>query len=276
MRLSQEQIDRYHDLGFLLIESAFDAAELRELRDAFLRDREVPGEHRVMEDGGQAVRAVYASHLRQPSYAALVRSPQLLEPTHQLLGTEVHVYQLKVNAKPQFAGAGWAWHQDYMAWKIADALPAPRLLNVAVFLDDITEFNGPIIVLPGTHRLGLVQGGAATSGSGQHLDPDEIAITPDQMVSLAAEHGMQSVKGPAGSVAFFSPEIVHGSAQNVSPMARVIAIVTYNDVANQSPVGWDRRPEYLVGRDPRPLEVGSGVITSHAREELLPARSARS
>ena len=265
MRLTSEQIDGYHRKGFLLIESVFSADEVRELRNAFRRDREIPGEHRVLEDDGRSVRAVYASHVRQPSFAVLVRSPRLLEPARQLLGQDLYVYQFKINAKSRFAGAGWAWHQDYAAWKIADGLRAPRLLNATVFLDDITEFNGPIVFLPGTHLRGLVRDDRTSSAAEQHLDPNDIALPPDRMVALADEYGMESAKGPAGSVAFFGPEIVHGSAQNVSPSPRAVVFVTYNDVANQPPPDRRPRPEYLVGRDTRPLELGPDLALAGAR-----------
>jgi ectoine hydroxylase len=44
--------------------------------------------------------------------------------------------------KHAFGGESWAWHQDYVVWKAADNLPQPRVVNVAVFLDEVNEFNG--------------------------------------------------------------------------------------------------------------------------------------
>ncbi len=254
MRLSDQQVTEFRDRGFLLLPSVFSDGEVEDMRRGFDADRETPGEHRVLEDDGTTVRAVYASHVRQPALDSMVRSGRVLEPVHQLLDDQVYVYQFKINAKTPFAGAGWAWHQDFAAWRAADGLRRPDLLNVAVFLDDITEFNGPVIFLPGSHRRGLV-GPRDHDATGGHLDPDDIAITPAIMRDMVAEHGMESVKGPAGSVAIFGPEIVHGSAPNVSPSPRALAIVTYNDVTNVPPPSEHPRPEYLVGRDTRPVEI---------------------
>ncbi|WP_406863819.1 phytanoyl-CoA dioxygenase family protein [Streptomyces sp. HUAS MG47] len=261
MLLSEEQVGTYREQGFLVLDSLFAPDEVEALCDAFRRDGEIPGEHRIVEEDGRAVRAVYASHQRQSEFAALVRHPRVLGPVRQLLDAEVYVYQFKINAKPAMGGGGWAWHQDFAAWRVADNLRAPRLVNVGVFLDDVTEFNGPVIFVPGSHRDGLVSSARRhdTARSEQHLDPDDIALRPSDMVSLAAQHGMTSPKGKAGSVVFFDPEIVHGSAPNMSPYDRRLLILTYNDVTNEPrPLG-EPRPDYVVCRDTTPLQVLDGT-----------------
>ncbi|WP_407552381.1 phytanoyl-CoA dioxygenase family protein [Streptomyces sp. Pv4-95] len=256
MRLTQSQVDQYHDNGFLMLESLLDAREVESLRAAFARDSGVPGPQVVTEEGGTEVRAVYSSHQRQPEYAGLVRDPRILAPVQQLLTDDVYIYQFKINAKPAFGGDKWAWHQDYLAWRLADGLPAPRQVNIGVFLDDVTEFNGPVIFLPGSHRGGLVREGRADAAkSDQHLDPDDISLTPEQLAEHVDRHGMTSPKGPAGSVVLFSPEIVHGSAPNMSPFARRLLIATYNDTANLPRPAGDPRPDYVVCRDTEPLRV---------------------
>ena len=55
----------------------------------------------------------------------MVRDARILGPVKQLLVDQVYVYQFKINAKPAFGGESWVWHQDYIAWKICDNLPAP-------------------------------------------------------------------------------------------------------------------------------------------------------
>ncbi|WP_340384765.1 phytanoyl-CoA dioxygenase family protein [Streptomyces sp. SS7] len=263
MRLTDEQVRRYRERGFLLVESVFDAAEVDAVREAFLRDTRVPGEQRILEEKGDTVRAVYSSHRRQPEFAALIRNGRLLEPVRRLLGQDVYLFQLKVNAKPPFTGEQWAWHQDYLAWRLADNLPEPRLVNVGVFLDDVTEFNGPVIFVPGSHRGGLLGDGRRHSTkSVQHLDPDDISLTHAQLADLVSRYGMESPKGPAGSVVFFDPEIVHGSAPNMSPFPRKLLIATYNLVGNEPRPTGKPRPDYLICRDNRPLQVSDAPLVT--------------
>ncbi|MFC5720650.1 phytanoyl-CoA dioxygenase family protein [Streptomyces gamaensis] len=265
MLLSKEQLDRYREDGFLLVESALDEREVTALRDAFARDCEVPGPQRVVEEDGTRVRAVYASHQRQPEFAGLTRDARVLQPVRQLLTDDVYVYQFKINAKPAFGGERWSWHQDYVAWRVADALPAPRQVNVGVLLDDVNEFNGPVIFVPGSHRAGLVRDDRSDAArSEQHLDPDDIALSPEQLEAMVSSHGMTSPKGPAGSLVFFSPEIVHGSAPNMSPFPRRLLLMTYNDTANLPSWAGEPRPEYVVCRDTTPLRPLDGPFLDRA------------
>lgn len=125
MRLNQGQVDDYRSNGFLLLESLLDQREVESLRSAFERDSMIPGPQVVTEEGGTEVRAVYSSHQRQPEYARLIRDPRILCPVQQLLSSDVYIYQFKINAKSAFGGDKWAWHQDYLAWRLADGLPAP-------------------------------------------------------------------------------------------------------------------------------------------------------
>jgi ectoine hydroxylase len=253
MYLTPQEIAHYHSDGMLVVPALFTPDEVRVLQNSYERDALIPGAHRITEDNGDDVRAVYGSHQRQPEFAALVRSARLLEPARQLLAADVYVYQVKINAKPAFKGDSWSWHQDFGAWQIADELAAPNLVNVAVFLDDVDEFNGPVIFLPGSQAEGLIRKNrSADHRSEQHLDPEDIALTPADLRRLQCS--MVSPKGPAGSVVFFHPEIVHGSAANMSPQPRRLLIVTYNDAANL-PRAAVPRPDYLVGRDTRPLQV---------------------
>ncbi|MFB8104949.1 MULTISPECIES: phytanoyl-CoA dioxygenase family protein [Streptomyces] len=270
MQLSQEQVRHFRTHGYLILDQLFSPEEAVAFQEAFRRDSRIPGEHRVLEQDGEEVRAVYASHVRQSEFAGLIRSPRVLGPVRQLLDSEAYIYQFKINSKAPFAGAGWSWHQDFAAWQMADNLAAPRLVNVGVFLDDVTEFNGPVIFCPGSHRDGLVKKGrtAASAASDQHVDPEDISLTAADMTALVDRHGLISAKGPAGSVVLFDPEIVHGSASNMAPFPRRLLIVTYNDVTNVPvPLG-EPRPAYVVGRDTAPLEM-SGQETATTMEVLV-------
>lgn len=254
--LTDEEISTYQRDGVLVLPDLFSLGEIELLRAAFERDAVIPGDQRVTEPDSTQVRAVYASHMRQPEYAMLVRLPRVLKIAQQLIGPEIYLYQMKTNAKPPFGGGGWAWHQDYGAWKIADNIPGPHLINIVVFLDDVNRFNGPIVFVPGSHTDGLVRGDRARRPrSAQHLDPNDIALSPPEIDTLIKKHGMLSPTGRAGSVVLFHPEIVHGSEDNMSPSPRRVAILTYNQIHNEPrPLG-EPRPEYLVCRDVRPIDI---------------------
>ena len=66
------------------------------------------------------------------------------------------MHQFKINGKMAFDGDVWQWHQDYGTWKNDDQMPEARAMNVAIFLDEVNEFNGPLMFIPGSHKLGVL------------------------------------------------------------------------------------------------------------------------
>ncbi|MGW3207773.1 phytanoyl-CoA dioxygenase family protein [Streptomyces sp. NPDC001135] len=254
MKLSEEMLAQYHRDGFVLVPEVFSQAELASIKSALAEDVTVKGPHLITEDDGETMRAVYASHTRHPLFRDLVSSERLLGPAMQLVDQDLYVHQFKVNTKRPFGGESWAWHQDYPVWRDADRMPQPRAVNAAVFLDDVTEFNGPVVFLRGSHRLGS-EASRRQQGheAAEHIDPHDYMLSAEDLSRLVGVHEMTSPKGPAGTVVFFSTEIVHGSAPNISPFPRDLLITTYNASSNAPrPLG-EPRPEYLVGRDTTPL-----------------------
>ncbi|MEM7132648.1 MAG: phytanoyl-CoA dioxygenase family protein [Chloroflexota bacterium] len=266
MKLSKEQIEFYHEEGYLLIQNLFSQPEVELLRAQLPMTYAEDSPGTVFEEGTDVVRMVHGGHKSNPVFGRLVRHPKLLTPAMQLLDDQVYVHQFKVNAKAAFAGDVWAWHQDYIFWKEEDGMPTPRTLNAAVFLDDVTEFNGPILVIPQTHKAGL-----------HDTDEKEVALQdddPEWMSHMTVElkysleqqtlaryvnqHGIVSPKGDAGSVLFFAPSIFHGSAPNMSPFDRGLALVSYNSVKNQLLEVENPRPWFLAERDFTPLDVLEG------------------
>ena len=263
MRLTEEQLQSYDRDGFLLLTDCFSGEEVSnmtaELPALFAED----SERRVVEKASRAVRSVYGSHVDNQVFRRLARHPRLLEPAMQLLGGPVYVYQFKINAKIAFLGDVWEWHQDFIFWHREDGVRDPKLVTVGVFLDEVTEFNGPLMVVPGSHKEGIIDppttGGVPKEYAGR---PDWIAnLTADLKYSidhtalarLVSRGGITAPKGPAGSVLFFHCNLAHGSVPNLSPSDRKMVLLTYNRVDNPPLIGERSRPEFLVSRDFRPL-----------------------
>lgn len=259
MTLTEEQLASYHNDGFVLMENSFSGDEVENLCTALAEDQRVPGQRLITENDGVTPRSIYGSHAHHPVFERLVRTERLLGPAREIIGDDLYVHQMKVNSKQAFGGEEWAWHQDYIVWRDADNMRAASQVNVALFLDDVTEFNGPVIFLRGSHRLGTLERGASARDHGAgHIDPDEYSLSAVELADLVKQHEMVSPKGARGGVLLFSPQIVHGSGSNVSPFARRLLILTYNPVsAVPSPVGAPR-PEHLVGRDHTPLRMDRG------------------
>jgi ectoine hydroxylase len=255
--LADEALELFQRNGFLECEAGFTDVEvkvLRELADAEFR-RDSPA--RVLEKDGRTVRAVHGSHLANDGFARLVRSTRLLGPAMDVLGGPAYVHQFKINAKRALRGDVWPWHQDYIFWNRGDGMRAPRLVNVAILLDESNEINGPLLVLPGSHRLGTLETGERGSADKweSHVSADlKYAIDGPVLAELSANRDIVSIKGRAGKVFLFDPQLVHGSGANMSPVDRRIILVTYNSVDNIPDAPASPRPEFLAARNYTALE----------------------
>jgi ectoine hydroxylase len=163
MKLTSEQIEQFEREGYLFFPSLFSREEIAVL------NAEVPGLYaqqrpeNVREKGSEAVRTNFAAHLYSYPFAKLARHPRMVEPVMQIYGDELYMHQFKINGKMAFDGDVWQWHQDYGTWKNDDLMPEARAMNVAIFLDDVNEFNGPLMFIPGSHQLGVIDAEHDTS-----------------------------------------------------------------------------------------------------------------
>jgi hypothetical protein len=265
--LTTLQIADFTARGFLLLDDLFGPQELALLRRHAAAALAGRGERTVMEASGEAVRSVYAAHESDPVFALLARHPRLVRPAQRLLGGDVYVYQSKLNVKSPFVGEVWEWHQDYAFWRNEDGMPTPRVLTAAVYLDDVDEFNGPVVLIPGSHRDGALRcpepppPDGADPGWHSHVSARlKYAIDRGVVGELAGKYGLYAAKARAGAVLLFDGNIAHASSTNISPFPRSLILYTYNHVAN-APVR-PTRPGFLVSRD-------SGAITETTDAALL-------
>ena len=159
MKLTREQIDRFHETGYLMMPNLFSTAEAQVLRQAADEVYALDRKEVVREKDGVAPRTAFAAHLYHEAFRRLGRHPRLIGPIMQLVDGPVYMHQYKVNAKVAFDGDVWQWHQDYGTWSRDDLMPEPRAMNIALFVDEATEFNGPLWIIPGSHRDGVFEAG---------------------------------------------------------------------------------------------------------------------
>jgi ectoine hydroxylase len=266
MNLSDTQVSDFHEQGYLFLPEMFAADEIAvltaELDGIFSQERP----ENVREKNGRAVRTTFAAHTFNEAFARLGRHPRLIELVMQLLDGPVYMHQYKINAKAAFDGDVWQWHQDYGTWARDDLMPEPRAMNIAVFLDDVSEFNGPLMFIPGSHKGGKLDAGhdlETTSYPLWTLDNDTVA-------RLVDEGGMAAPKGKAGSVLVFHCNLVHCSPANISPWDRTIVYLSLCHVDNH--IRRFKRPERIAHRDFTAIEaLPEDCLLALARERLTPA-----
>jgi ectoine hydroxylase len=261
--LTAEQVDGFDRDGFLFLEDVFSKRET----DRFLAelhrlsaDEELKRQERVItERGTDEVRSIFAIHEVSELFAAMARDARLADVTRQLHGEDVYLHQTRVNFKPGFRGKEFYWHSDFETWHSEDGMPTPRAISASIALTDNTEHNGPLMVMPGSHRRFVsCVGETPDDNYRSSLQKQEIG-TPDEdsLSQLAAEFGIVAPKGLAGSVVFFDSNIMHGSNGNITPFARSNAFFVYNAVSNAV-------IEPFAAASPRPPHI------AHREVEVLP------
>jgi ectoine hydroxylase len=207
----------------------------------------------VREKGSDAVRTNFAAHLYSAPFARLARHPRMVLPVMELFGEALYMHQFKINGKAAFDGDVWQWHQDYGTWMNDDLMPGPRAMNVAIFLNEVNEFNGPLMFIPGSHRRGVIDARHDTSTTSYPLwtiDHELIAQLVERAGGRAG--GIVAPKGPAGSMLLFHSCLVHASTSNLSPWHRVSVYLSLCAVSNH--IRRFKRPEYIAHRNFAPIE----------------------
>ena len=154
MHLTPEQIHSFEEQGFVLLPECFREEETALLRDEAERILKLDRQEIWREKTG-APRTAFAAHTFSEVFGLLARHPRLIEPLRQMFGEDVYVHQFKLNAKAAFEGEIWQWHQDYGTWARDDGMPQPRAMNIAVFLDEVLPFNGPLIGITSSRKIAM-------------------------------------------------------------------------------------------------------------------------
>jgi ectoine hydroxylase len=128
-------------------------------------------------------------------------------------------------------------------------MPEARAMNVAIFLDEVNEFNGPLMFIPGSHKLGVLDAEHDTSTTSYPL----WVISKDTIAKLVDRGGIVAPKGPAGSMILFHGCLVHASTSNLSPWNRVSVYLSLCAVSNH--IRRFKRPGYIAHRDFAPIQT---------------------
>ncbi|WP_366554550.1 phytanoyl-CoA dioxygenase family protein [Aquibaculum sediminis] len=216
--LSQEQVTFYHDNGYLLVEDAVTPEQLQALRqvtnDLIERSREVRESNDVydLEEGHSAqeprLSRIKLPHRQHEVYWSTLIGERLNGILQMLLGPDVLLQTSKLNTKPPGGGAAVEWHQDWAFYPHSN----DSMLACGLMLNDVTEDNGPLLVIPGSHR------GPVLSHHNQGVfcgavDADDPLFDKNKAVTLT---------GRAGSMTIHHVRTLHGSAPNLSDRARQV------------------------------------------------------
>lgn len=255
--LSREQYDSWVRDGFLVLDDLFSAEEITLFQQELKRlqgVRTLAGlEECIAERETRQMRSLFAPQRHSDMYRALMQDERLAAIAQFLLASPVYVHQARVNFKPGFRGKEFFWHSDFETWHTEDGLPQMRTLSVSLALTDNNAFNGPLMLIPGSHKEFISCVGDTPDKHYQRsLQQQEAGLPDEATIARMARNGIKAVTGKAGTVTLFDCNTLHGSNGNMSPWPRSNIFFVYNSVENK-PVAPFRatepRPWYISQRE---------------------------
>jgi ectoine hydroxylase len=263
--LTPVQAEHFEKRGFLFFRQFFTPEEVgvfeRELArmqsDPTVRDRP----ECIQEPSSGEVRSIFNIHRLSPLFAALANDSRLVNAASQILGSDVYIHQSRINLKPGFRGEPFYWHSDFETWHIEDGMPRMRAVSCSILLTPNNKFNGPLMVMPGSHRdyISCV-GKTGNDNYKQSLRKQETGVPDDaSLTRLVDDYGIVAPTGPAGSVLLFDCNLMHGSSSNLTPWPRSNVFFVFNSMENQLGPPASRelkpRPEFVATREVTRLQA---------------------
>ena len=167
--------------------------------------------------------------MRIPTVATMARGQALLGLAREILGEGAFPFRATLFDKSTTANWLVVWHQDtalplqerreiagWGPWSVKDGVqyahaPANALEQVVALrlhLDDSTNENGPLRVLPGTHTLGV--------------------LTDEEIHDLSQKIAQAECLVPRGGVLAMRPLVVHASSKAQSEKPRRVLHIEYS------------------------------------------------
>ena len=142
-----------------------------------------------------------------------MRNARTVDFCADLIGPGVRFHHGKVNSKLPGTATKVKWHQDFPF----EPMTNDDMITCLLFVDDVTLENGPLEVIPGSHKGPIYS----------HWQDGKFigAVADDVMEGREGE--IVKCTGKAGSVCLMHARLLHGSAANLSDSPRTLYITTY-------------------------------------------------
>ena len=223
--LTRAQVEHYEREGYVVVErllSPETLAELRRVTDEIVASAKGVSEHTAVLDlepthtpENPRVRRIKSPHLAHPFYWDMAGHMPVMAAIEAFVGRDVRVRAGgKINLKSPGYGAPVEWHQDWAFYPHTNQ----SVLAVGILLDDMEDDNGPMMVLPRSHRGPIHDHHDASGEFCGGIDLERTSIDLSDAVALTA---------PAGSITIHHARLVHGSAVNRSDRPRRILFFEY-------------------------------------------------
>lgn len=263
--LTEEQRSFFWDNGYLVVENAVTPEQLAALRGDFAawvdESREhddsygetIDGRARFDLEPGHSAQAPALRRISSPievsdSYKDVATNSVMVDAVADLIGPNVKLHHTKINSKLPGAATAVKWHQDFPFTPHSN----DDLVTALLMVDEVTDTNGPLEILAGSHE-----------GELHSLWHDgEFTGYIDDAVATQSKANATVCTGPAGAVCLMHTRLLHGSTPNQSDHPRTLFISVYSaeDAVPLAPNPLPTTFEGLLVRGERTNRIRSTVF----------------
>jgi ectoine hydroxylase-related dioxygenase (phytanoyl-CoA dioxygenase family) len=248
--IEQQQIDLYNEQGFLLVENVLNAEEIAALQadfDGWVEESRQHDEPYGETLDGRARFDIESDHSAEHPSLRRVASPteisddfkrtalesKVAEIAGKLIGGNgARLHHSKVNSKLPHTATEVKWHQDFPFTPHTN----DDLVTCLVMISEVTPENGPLKVIPGSHKGELFSHWQNNQFTGTVTDEVEKAHCQEPVACFA----------PSGSVCFMHSRVLHASSPNETELPRTLFINVYA-AEDAMPLGDNPLPSIHTG-----------------------------
>ena len=206
--------------GYLLVEGAVSTEQLAAMRTQFeswvedSREQQqaygdtVDGRPRFDLEPGHSAEQPALRRVNSPvevsaAYYQAMTDSKVADVVAELIGPSIKYHHSKINSKLPGSHTAVKWHQDFPFTPHSN----DDLITALLMIDQVTEENGPLQVVPGSHK-----------GEIYNLWHDGVftGAVSDEITDYCLNNAV-TCTGPAGSVCLMHTRLLHGSSPNYSP-----------------------------------------------------------
>lgn len=221
--LTKDEVDFYHTYGYIAVENVLTEAEVMEARrvvDDFVEQSRAATQHTDIFDlepdhtpENPRVRRLKGPVRIHPFFDKLMRSKAVLSVVADLIGLNIRYQGDKLNMKSAAFGSPVEWHQDFAFYPHTN----DDLLATGIAIDDCTEENGCLMVIPRSHKGPIFDHHQEGRFVGA-IDPEQCNIDFTKAIPVVVK---------AGGMSLHHTRLLHGSAPNKSNKPRRLLLFQY-------------------------------------------------
>ncbi|PLY10394.1 MAG: phytanoyl-CoA dioxygenase [Arcobacter sp.] len=250
----------YEDNGYVVFPNLFSQDEINEIDYMASNEDLVKNEEFIKEPGNNELRTIFNQHLFSSLFEKISKDARIIDKVKQLLGSDVYIHHSRVNIKPAYKGKSFPWHSDFETWHCEDGLPRCRCLTAWIMLTDNTQFNGPLYLIPGSHKKFVsCKGFTPEDNYKKSLKKQEYGVPSIHAIKeLTKNSELVGAYGKAGTLVIHDGNVLHGSPDNISPDSRTNTFFVFNSVENKpvKPFGAPKnRADFLCLKDFKAIEA---------------------